>query len=226
MNKKIFSSELAYVIGLIMLSLGSSLIEKAGFGMSMVVSPAYLVHLKISQTFDFFTFGMAEYCFQGLLIIILSITLKSFHFSYLFSFVTAVLYGFLLDGWMFVVSHFPDGAILGRILWFAVGISFTTFGISALFNTYISPEAYELFVKKVSEKFSYPLFKVKYAYDFCSLILSIALSLIFFASFKGIGIGTVVTALLNGKMIAMWSGMLNKSFIFEDKLKLRKYFEK
>ena len=136
------------------------------------------------------------------------------------------MYGFLLDGWMFVVSHFPDGPIIGRIFWFAVGISFTTFGISTLFNTYISPEAYELFVKKVSEKFSFPLFKVKYAYDFCSLILSISLSLIFFSSFNGIGAGTVVSALLNGRLIAMWTGILHKKFIFEDKLKLRKYFEK
>ena len=75
MKKKILYSELAYIIGLIFLAFGTSLIEKASFGMSMIVSPAYILHLEISQYFKFFTFGMAEYCFQGLLIIILSLLL-------------------------------------------------------------------------------------------------------------------------------------------------------
>lgn len=225
MKKKIFYSELAYVIGLIFLAFGTSLIEKASFGMSMIVSPAYILHLEISQYFKFFTFGMAEYCFQGLLIIILSLILRKFRFSFLFSFVTAVIYGFLLDGSIFAVSGIPSGGFPLRIFWFVVGICMTTFGISLLFNTYISPEAYELFVKKVSEKYNLPIFKVKYAYDISSLILSVALSLIFFASFEGIGYGTVISALVNGKLISAWSKTVESRFTFVDGLKLRKYFE-
>ena len=217
MKKKILYSELAYIIGLIFLAFGTSLIEKASFGMSMIVSPAYILHLEISQHFKFFTFGMAEYCFQGLLIIILSLILRKFRFSF--------IYGFLLDGSIFAVSGIPSGGFPLRIFWFVVGICMTTFGISLLFNTYISPEAYELFVKKVSEKYNLPIFKVKYAYDISSLILSVALSLIFFASFEGIGYGTVISALVNGKLISTWSKTVESRFTFVDGLKLRKYFE-
>lgn len=45
--KKSFYTELAYGVGLITLALGTALMERADFGMSMVVAPAYLVYLKV-----------------------------------------------------------------------------------------------------------------------------------------------------------------------------------
>ena len=57
-TRKTFSTELAYLIGIIVLAFGSAFMEKADFGMSMVVAPAYLLHLKISEFLPFYTFGM------------------------------------------------------------------------------------------------------------------------------------------------------------------------
>ncbi len=225
MKKKVLYSELSYILGLIILALGTSIIEKAGFGMSMVVSPAYLIHLKLSVIFPFFSFGMAEYCFQGLLIIILSFILGKFRLNYLYSFVTAVIYGFLLDGFIYIFSFISENGLALRILLFVLGLTLCTLGISLLLGTYISPEAYELFVKKISKKYNYPLFKTKFLYDISSLTLSIILSLSFFGSFKGIGIGTVITAVLNGRLIGMWTSFIDKHFISQDVLKLRKFFE-
>ena len=45
---------------------------------------------------SFVTFGMAEYCFQAVLLLAMCLLLR-FRVSYLFSFVTAVVYGFALD---------------------------------------------------------------------------------------------------------------------------------
>ena len=39
--KKRFSSELAYVLGIIFVAMGVVFMEKADFGVSMVVAPAY-----------------------------------------------------------------------------------------------------------------------------------------------------------------------------------------
>lgn len=46
--KKIFYTELSYVMGIIILSMGTAFMEHAEFGLSMIVAPAYLLHLKIS----------------------------------------------------------------------------------------------------------------------------------------------------------------------------------
>ena len=92
--------------------------ERADFGMSMVVAPAYLVYLKVSEYLNWFSFGMAEYCFQAFLIIVLAVVLGSFKRRYLFSFITAFIYGNVLDIMMKVVGpgsgnrDFPRNSVL------------------------------------------------------------------------------------------------------------------
>ena len=86
MKKKIFYTELSYIIGLCSLALSAALMEKADFGVSMVVAPAYLLHLKISQFLPFFSFGMAEYTLQAVLLLLMVLVLRKFKVSYLFAF--------------------------------------------------------------------------------------------------------------------------------------------
>lgn len=82
--KKTFYTEMAYAIGIVALALGTAFMEKADFGMSMVVAPAYLTYLKVSEYVSWFSFGMAEYCLQAVLIIILAIILRHFKRKYIF----------------------------------------------------------------------------------------------------------------------------------------------
>ncbi len=63
--KRTFSAELAYVFGIVFVARGVVLMEKADFGVSMVVAPAYLLYRWLSPVWSFVTFGMAEYCLQA-----------------------------------------------------------------------------------------------------------------------------------------------------------------
>lgn len=227
MKKKVFYTEAAYVFGLAVLALSAALLEAADFGLSMVVAPAYLLHLKISEFLPFFSFGMAEYTFQALLLILVIVILRKFKFSYLFSFVTAVLYGLLLDGAMAAVDFIPTEHIAVRIIMFICGIIFCASSVSMLFHTYISPEVYELFVKEVSVKIGMEISRFKTFYDCSSCVLAVIMSFAFFGfgHFEGIKFGTVICALLNGFLIGKFSKFYEKHFEFNDKLKFRKYFE-
>ena len=49
MKKKVFYTELSYVLGLVLMAFSTAFTEKADFGMSMVGAPAYILHLKISE---------------------------------------------------------------------------------------------------------------------------------------------------------------------------------
>ena len=89
--KKKCSTELAYVLGLMFVAIGVVLMEKADFGVSMVVAPAYLLYRALSPTWSFVTFGMAEYCLQAVLLLVMILILRRFRLSYLFSFITAVI---------------------------------------------------------------------------------------------------------------------------------------
>ena len=166
--KKKFSTELAYILGIVTLGFGVAFMEKADFGVSMVIAPAYVLYRAISPHLPFFTFGMAEYCFQGLLLLVLMLLLRRFRLSFLFSFVTAVLYGLMVDLAMAAVRGFPMDSFSMRILGFIVGFLLSAYGVSLFFRTYIAPEVYELFVKEMSAKTGVPLPRFKTGYDIAS----------------------------------------------------------
>ncbi|MBQ4561173.1 MAG: hypothetical protein IJA55_02435 [Clostridia bacterium] len=225
-KKKIrMSSEAAYVLGILLIAFGNSLLEKASFGMSMVVAPAYLVYLKLSETFSFVTFGMACYAVEGILLIILMIIMRRFKLSYILSFVTAVIYGFVVDGFMALLSLVEVYGIVARILFFVPGVLTVTMGVAFMFHTYLAPEAYDLFVKELCDRFGFNTGRCKTTYDICSLIISAALTFIFFGGIKGLGVGTVICALFNGTLIGLYSHFMDKRCQFSDRLKLRRFFE-
>ncbi len=226
MKKRTLYAEAAYILGIVILALGTALMEKAAFGMSMVVSPAYILHVKISQYLPFFTFGMAEYTFQALLIVILGIATRRFKLMYLFSFVTAVIYGFTLDGVMLMCAGLPADGMIWRIVWYILGMVTCSLGVALLFHTYIAPEAYELFVKVIANGRGWEISRVKTVYDCVSCAVSVILSFAFFGfgTFIGVNWGTVVCALVNGSIIGACSGLLKRHFTFADALPWRKYF--
>lgn len=227
LKKKTFYMELSYVVGLLVLAFGAALVEKASFGMSMVVAPAYILHLKISQFLPWFSFGVAEYVFQGLLILVTAICMKRLKLAYLFSFVTALLYGTLLDGAMALVAYLPEGGFGLRLGWYALGMVSSSFAVSLLFHTYLAPEAYELIVKELAAKSNKDIARIKTVYDCLSVVLSIGLSFAFFGfgRFVGVHWGTVVGAVLNGFLISRFSKLLEHFFVFKNKWNLRNYFQ-
>jgi uncharacterized membrane protein YczE len=222
-KKPIFYTELSYVIGLALTAVATALMTVADFGLSMIAAPAYLLHLKISEFLPFYTFGMSEYVFQAFLLILLTVIMRKGKLSYLLSFVTALIYGILLDIMMSIIAFIPNDVFAARVLLFIAGVLVCSFSIALLFNTYLPPEAYELFVKEFSEKFGISIGKVKTVYDCTSCVVSIIMSFLFFGFgvFSGIGWGTVICALTNGWLIGKMSAWLEQKFTFADKLALK-----
>lgn len=220
-------SEAAYILGLVILALGTALMEKANFGMSMVVAPAYLLHLKLSQHLPFFSFGMAEYVLQGVILVLLAIGMRRFKRAYLFSFVTAVLYGFALDAMLALAAPLGADGYALRTLWYVLGMVVCSLGVALLFHTYIAPEVYELFVKEMAEKTGKPISVVKTAYDCVSCAIAVVMSfaLFGFGRFEGVKLGTILCALVNGFIIGAISAWLDRTFETRDALKLRRLFQ-
>lgn len=227
-KKILFYTEIAYCVGIVFTALGVVFMEKADFGLSMVVAPAYVLHLKISGFLPFFTFGMAEYTFQALLLAVLALVLKRFRKGWLFSFLTAVIYGFTLDALMALFAFLPAGSFALRAVWYVLGMVVCSAGIALMFRTYLSPEVYELFVKELALKTKKDIHRVKTVYDVCSMLLAVALSFLFFGlwHFSGVKLGTLLCALVNGFIISRFSRSYDRLFDFRDGLKWRPFFEK
>jgi len=227
-KKPLLYTELCWVLGTVILAFGTALMEKADFGMSMVVAPAYLFHLKLSQLWPVFSFGMAEYLLQGVLLLLLGLIMGRFRKAYLFSFITAVFYGLCLDGAMMLATFLPVRGPILPFLYYVLGMLLGSVGISLFFHTYLCPEAYELVVSEISRRYDLPIPRVKTVYDCVSCALSVLLSFLFFGfgHFEGIKWGTVICALINGTLIGFVSRILDKVFTFRDRFTWRAFFEK
>ena len=228
MKKIRFYTEAAYILGLMLLAIGTAMMEKANFGVSMVVAPAYLFYLKLSPSLPFFTFGMAEYLLQLVLLVALALFQRRLRLCYLFSFIAAFIYGLLLDGSMMLTGMIVSNSMALRMSFYLVGMVICSAGVSMLFNTYITPEAYELVVKEAAASLNRPTHKVKTIYDLCSCALAVILSFIFFGFgvFEGVKLGTVFCALVNGSLIGLFCRLWNCRLDFTDAWRLRPLFEK
>lgn len=226
MKKKVLYTEWAYVLAMVGLSLSVALMTRADFGVSMVVAPAYLLYLKLNPLLPFFTFGMAEYTLQAVLLLFTILAVGKFRPYFLFSFVTAVLYGFLLDGWMALTADLPADTLVLRGLWYVLGLVLGAASIAFFFKTYIAPEVYELLVKELSDKLHKPTHRVKTVYDCVSCTVAVIMSFCFFGlgRFEGVKAGTVVCALVNGWLIGRFTALYEGRFAFRDALPWRKYF--
>lgn len=208
MKKIKISDKWIYIAGAVTLSLATAMLSAADFGLSVIVSPAYLISLRI----PFLTFGQAEYIIQGTLFIIFCIFMKQVRFLYFGSFLSGVIYGFLLDMWRILIPHFnPEIHAPGslpmylRVIYFVIGFFINGFAATLYFKNKYYPQVYEFFVKGISEKYHLSLSKFKLRFDLSFLLLTIVLSLILFHRLTGIGAGTLIMACCNGPLIGVYS---------------------
>lgn len=139
MKQRICYREYCYVAGLLTMALGAACMTRADFGLSMIVAPAYLLHVKVSEFLPFFTFGFAEAVFQIVLLALMCLLLRRFRVSYLFSFVTAVLYGLCLDTAITVMNLVPY-VLSMRILLYLLGWSLPRQGLRSFSKRILPPK--------------------------------------------------------------------------------------
>ncbi len=216
MKKIVFYKEAAYIISLALLAFAVALIASTSFGLSMIVAPAYLLSVKL----PFLTFGQSEYVIQALLFIIMCLLLKRVKLIFFTSFLSGVIYGFILDLWRHIPLLDPEITPPGslplhlRIICFACGILLTAFSIALAFKSYLYPQVYDFFIMAVSKKLKLGEGKFKLLFDLSFLIISVVLTFVFFGKMIGIGVGTFIAAFLNGFLISSFGKLLDRIFVF------------
>ncbi len=208
-------NELAWGIGIFFCALGIALSTKADFGLSMIAAPPYILHRQISQMLPWFSQGTAEYVWEFVLLILTCLAVRKFRWQYLLSFGTAVLFGFVLDGWLLLLGGgTPYSLLWVRILAFALGILSCSLGVAFFFRTKWPPQIYELAVGEIARRYNSPVPRVKLYFDVFMLLVCVLFAL-WAGSFTGVGIGTVITTAVNAFLIQGWGKLLDRCFTFE-----------
>ena len=219
------SSELLWLLGILFVALGVAICSKADLGVSMIAAPAFVLSEKLISVSSFFTVGVTEYLIQGVLLTILCVLVRKFDWRYLFTFAVAIIYGYTLDLFLLIFESVSFNAIWLRWLMLLVGDVMVAFGVACFFCTYLPLQVYELFVSETSRCFKLDLNKVKRAFDTVLLLLSVALALflfldigsfdftsLYYSSYHSIGLGTLVTTLINAYLIKFAGIIIGKIF--------------
>lgn len=219
------SSELLWLFGVIFVALGVAICSKADLGVSMIAAPAFVIYEALAPIWSWGSVGVTEYIFQGLLLIALCIAVRRFNWRYLLAFAVAVIYGYTLNFFLWLLGGISFGAVWLRWIMLIVGDTITAFGVACFFRTYLPLQVYELFVSEVSSRFKLNINKTKWVFDLTLLVISVTLALTLFgdvgsfdwsaigyASFHSIGLGTFVTAAINSPIISFMGKILDKLF--------------
>lgn len=219
------ASELLWVFGVVFVALGVAICSKADLGVSLIAAPAFVVQEAIVFLSPVLTVGVTEYIIQGILLVIMCLVVGRWNWRYLLAFAVAVLYGYVLDFFLWLMQDVTLTAVWQRWVMLLVGDMVTAFGVAGFFRTYMPLQVYELFVAELADRFQIPITKVKCAFDITLLVLSVVLAVTLFgdattfdwstigyASFHSIGLGTIVTTLINSPLIALMGRLLDRFF--------------
>ena len=210
MRRKPRLGEAAFVIGTVVLSFATSLMAKAGFGMSVGVSPAYVMAAMLGVTP-----GTMSYLFQGALVMLTFVLVRGFRPSFLFSFVAAVLFGLMVD---FFSEICLAGVVLTlmrqRIAFYVAGLLLNSLAVAFLLHSYFPPQAPELFVKNLAPVIKKSVYRTKHIFDICMFTLSLGLSLLAFHEIRFIGVGTLIAAAINGPLIGVYGRAMDRYLDF------------
>lgn len=201
--------ELALVVAVILNSFAVALSVYAGLGISPVSSFPY----AISLVFPFLTLGTWTYLFQGVLVCSLMVLRRRFVPSYLFSFVVGFVFGNLLDVFGAWLPCLPDG--MGwRILYFVLSCFIIAFGIALSNRCRLPIIPTDLFPRDLAEILRLPYPRVKTTYDLICVGFSALLTVGVLHRLQGIGVGTVITALICGRLAGAFGNLVDRRFDF------------
>lgn len=219
------SAELLWFLGITFVAFGVAVCSKADLGVSMIAAPAFVISEFISSFASGLSVGVTEYIIQALILLILCIIIRKFNWRYLLAFAVAILYGYMLDLFLWLLADVNFKSVWLRFIMLIIGDIFTGFGVACFFRTYMPLQVYELFVSELSSHFKLNINKTKWCFDITLLVISVTLAFTLFSdiktfalskllhtSFHSIGIGTLLTTLINSPLIRFMGTLVDKIF--------------
>lgn len=189
-----------YLAGLFIITVGINCSIISGLGVSPVSAFTYPLSEATNISLGIVTFVT----YTGLVLIQWVMLGKQFKKKDFFQIPFSMCFGFFVDltGRMLVFIQ-PAGYI-SRFFIMLIGVVICAFGAAIYITMDIVPNAPEGFNLAVSKKFSIPFSKSKILSDWVFILLGIIISLSVIRNIIGIREGTLISALLTGKLVGIF----------------------
>ena len=188
-----------YVVGLMFIAFGVAWSIRSGLGISPVTSLPYV--LSLVSGLDLAVAVVLVYlAFVGIQFLLEP---KAFRVYHLLEVVVAVLFGAFTDisKWMINQIPLPELNYTGRLLLLAVSMVLIAIGVVLYVNTHLIPMAMEGMQKAFAHRFHKEFGHIKILVDTGVVLLAAALSLVCTHTLVGIREGTVISAIVIGKIV-------------------------
>lgn len=194
-----------YGIGMLVLTCGITLNTKTLLGVSPIIS----VPNSLSVLFGW-ELGWVVTLFY-LLCVAVQLPIKGRRFGILdvLQFPVSFLSGWLV-GWYSKNLSFPNPSWLLRLALLALAILLTGIGVCMMVNMELAPNPADGLVDSISRRSGKSMGLCKNLFDLACVVVTAAVSLILDGTIIGIGLGTLATVLLTGRVIALVNRFLRE----------------
>ena len=199
MNKTVRGRIIIYLVGIFFMSLGVSLSIYADLGVSPVSSLAYAISLVTGFTVGTITI-LTHFCYIGLQILISKkIDMKDILVQLLIAFI----FGFFIDSSLFLVRRLIPVPSTLPMRWFYLLISLVVvaFGLTGYTNMKFTLMPYDELTQVISNHYQLSYGRARVIGDLANVILALAIGVIFLSSWGSVGLGTIVAAVVVGRMV-------------------------
>ncbi len=208
-SNKLTIKILLFLLGVFINSFGIVLITKANLGTSQISSVSYVMSLK----YPAFNFGIATFFLNVIFLIIQIIILKSkTDKKILMQLPVSFLLGFFININMTILYAVDPKTFWAKVVCLILGCIILGLGISIEVAPDIVKIPGEGIVYTISKEKNLDFGKVKVIFDIVLVAIALVISLISFGSIKGIGIGTVVSALFVGRIVNVFNKNLKNTY--------------
>ena len=193
-----------FFAGVLINSFGVAFITKASLGTSPISSVPYVLSFQFPLTLGQFTF-LLNSLFLLLQIVLLRRKFPPLQLLQLAA--TAVFSGFL-DVSMALLSWLQPAGLAEKLVSLLAGCAVLALGIAIEVAPDILVVPGEGIVRAIALVCGKKFGSVKVAFDVALVLIAVALSLLFFHRLRGMGAGTVISALLVGRLVNLYNRRL------------------
>ena len=188
-----------YCLGLWILAFGIALSVNCNLGVSPVSSLPYVVS-QISKV-SLGTCTTVVYSIYILLQMVLNG--RKFQPALVLQLVFSTIFGYFVDGAKAILGDFVLPTYFGQLAMLAASIVLIGFSLVLYIDVELAPMPAEGLVGCIAGKLGKPFSTVKTLFDCTSVLVGAVLCFVFFGKLVGIREGTVITALLAGRVMGM-----------------------
>ena len=190
---------LIYCFALLLMAVGVALSVNSNLGVSPVNSLPYVVSQILNVQMG--SCVTVIFCFYILLQVLL--LRREFQLIQMLQIVFSTIFGYLVDFAKMVVGDFAIPTYFGQLTMLALSIVLIALGVLLYMDVQLVPMPMEGLSSAIAQKISKPFPTMKMAIDCLVVLIGVVLSFVFLGKLDGIREGTIITAVLVGKLIAI-----------------------